>query len=52
MDVPFDLTRVKSMADGQWLASWNDGAAKSAMLDFVARVTRQGGTESCRQPNA
>jgi hypothetical protein len=33
------------MADGQWLSSWNDSAAKSAILDFVARVTKQGGTE-------
>src|SRR5215813_12373312 len=24
------------------LPSWNDGAAKSAILDFVARVTRDG----------
>ena len=24
------------------LASWNDGAAKRAILDFVARVTREG----------
>jgi phosphoglycolate phosphatase-like HAD superfamily hydrolase len=27
------------------LPSWNDGAAKSAILDFVARVTKQGGSE-------
>lgn len=33
------------MADGQSLLSWNDSAVKSAILDFVARVTRQGGTE-------
>jgi hypothetical protein len=33
------------MADGQSLPSWNDSAAKSAILDFVARVTEQGGTE-------
>jgi len=25
------------------LASWNDGAAKSAIVDFVGRVTREGG---------
>jgi hypothetical protein len=31
--------------DGRLLPSWNDSAAKSAILDFVARVTRQGGTE-------
>ena len=33
------------MADAQPLASWNDGAAKSAILDFVARVTKPGGAE-------
>ena len=33
------------MVDPQPLASWNDGAAKSAILDFVARVTKQGGAE-------
>ena len=33
------------MVDSQPLASWNDGAAKSAILDFVARVTREGGSE-------
>ena len=27
------------------LASWNDGAAKSAILDFVARVTKEGGPD-------
>jgi phosphoserine phosphatase len=27
------------------LPSWNDGAAKSAILDFVARVTLEGGLE-------
>ncbi len=29
----------------QPLASWNDGAAKSAILDFVARVTDEGGSD-------
>ena len=33
------------MADNESLPSWNDGAAKSAILDFVARVTNQGGTD-------
>jgi hypothetical protein len=33
------------MADGQLLPSWNDGATKSAILDFVARVTKQGSAE-------
>jgi phosphoglycolate phosphatase-like HAD superfamily hydrolase len=27
------------------LASWNDGAAKKSILDFVARVTQGGGTD-------
>jgi hypothetical protein len=26
----------------QPLPSWNDGAAKSAILDFVTRITKQG----------
>jgi phosphoserine phosphatase len=30
------------------LESWNDGAAKSAIVDFVARVTRNGGSEYVR----
>jgi FMN phosphatase YigB (HAD superfamily) len=33
------------MGDSQSLPSWNDGASKSAILDFVARVTKQGGSE-------
>jgi hypothetical protein len=33
------------MVDHLPLASWNDGAAKSAILDFVARVTTEGGPE-------
>jgi len=33
------------MADNGSLPSWNDGAAKSAILDFVARVTNQGGAD-------
>lgn len=31
------------MADA--LPSWNDGASKSAIVDFVARVTREGGPD-------
>ena len=30
---------------GDPLPSWNDGATKKAIIDFVARVTTQGGTE-------
>jgi hypothetical protein len=33
------------MVDSQPLASWNDGATKSAILDFVARLTKEGGAE-------
>jgi hypothetical protein len=33
------------MAEDQLLPSWNDGAAKSAILDFVARVTKEGGPD-------
>jgi phosphoglycolate phosphatase-like HAD superfamily hydrolase len=33
------------MVDSLPLASWNDGAPKSAILDFVARVTKEGGPE-------
>ena len=33
------------MVDSLPLASWNDGAAKSAILNFVARVTKEGGPD-------
>jgi haloacid dehalogenase-like hydrolase len=33
------------MVDNPPLASWNDGAAKSAILDFVARVAKERGPE-------
>ena len=33
------------MVDNESLPSWNDGASKSAILDFVARVTNQGGAD-------
>jgi hypothetical protein len=36
-----DLAREDRMPSDQ-LASWKDGAAKRAILDFVARVTREG----------
>ena len=32
------------------LPSWNDGAAKSAILDFVARVTKEGGPDFVPPP--
>lgn len=33
---------------GKSLSFWNDGAAKSAILDFVARITREGGPDYVR----
>ena len=33
------------MADNQPLSCWSDGPPKSAILDFVARVTKRGGSE-------
>ena len=32
------------------LNSWNDGAAKTAILDFVRSVTEPGGTRTGRKP--
>jgi hypothetical protein len=32
------------------LSSWNEGAAKSAIVDFVARVTKEGGKEYVAPP--
>ena len=40
------------MVDPQPLASWNEGAAKSAILDFVARVTKPEAPNLHRQPSA
>jgi phosphoglycolate phosphatase-like HAD superfamily hydrolase len=36
---------MAATADASSLASWNEGAARSQILDFVARVTRQGGPD-------
>ena len=36
------------MASVSSLSSWNDGAAKSAIVDFVARVTREGSPDFVR----
>jgi phosphoserine phosphatase len=38
------------MTDAEPLASWNDGAAKSAILDLVARVTKEGGPDFVPAP--
>ena len=39
------LLRAPSLAQADPLPSWNDGAAKKAILDFVARVTTHGGAD-------
>lgn len=36
---------VPSFAQSDPLPSWNEGAAKTAIVDFVARVTQEGGPE-------
>lgn len=36
------------MAMTEPLASWNDGAAKTAILEFLARVTQEGGADYVR----
>jgi phosphoserine phosphatase len=36
---------------GDPLPSWNDGATKKAILDFVARVTREGGPDFVPPPD-
>ena len=36
-------TSAVAQAQRDPLPSWNDGATKSSILDFIARVTTQGG---------
>ena len=36
-------TSALAQAQRDPLPSWNDGATKASILDFVARVTTQGG---------
>lgn len=40
--------KVANMMAGDPLSSWNDGPAKTAILDFVARVTEEGGADFVR----
>jgi haloacid dehalogenase-like hydrolase len=44
---PLRPTSALAQTDG--LPSWNDGAAKRSITDFVARVTRQGGPDFVAQ---
>lgn len=39
------FTPAQAQKSGDWLPSWNDGAPKRAIMDFVARVTREGGPD-------
>src|SRR5215471_17008712 len=44
------LPRVSAFAQSDPLPSWNDGAAKQSILDFVAAVTREGSPDLVPQP--
>ena len=44
----FRSTSAVAQAQRDPLPSWNDGATKSSILEFVARVTTQGGP--CLRP--
>ena len=45
------VAKMKATSAGaersEWMldSSWNEGAAKSAIVDFVARVTKEGGPD-------
>lgn len=43
--VLFLLPTSPLMAQGDPLPSWNEGSTKQAILDFVANVTKEGGTD-------
>ncbi len=43
-------TAARAQAPTTELASWNDGAAKQAITDFVGRVTRQSGADFVPPP--
>jgi phosphoglycolate phosphatase-like HAD superfamily hydrolase len=45
VDVGAAFRRPESQSGADRLASWNDGAAKKAITDFVARVTQEGGPD-------
>ena len=42
---PLSSTDTKAQTPANPLLSWNDGPAKQAILDFVARVTKKGGDD-------
>ena len=43
LSVALRSTSAPAQAQGDPLPSWNEGATKPSILDFVARVTTQGG---------
>jgi hypothetical protein len=45
LSIPMLTIPVRAQAQTDPLPSWNDGANKQAISDFVARVTRQGGPD-------
>jgi hypothetical protein len=46
----FTATGLPAVAQTDPLTSWNDGARKSAILDFVKRVTAEGGSDFVPAP--
>jgi len=45
LSVALRPTSALAQAQRDPLPSWNEGATKSSILDFVARVTTQGGSD-------
>jgi len=41
ISAPFRSTSALAQAQGDPLPSWNEGATKASIVDFVARVTTQ-----------
>src|SRR5215217_5137595 len=39
------VATVPSLAQSGSLPSWNDGATKTSIVDFVAKVTKEGGSD-------
>ena len=51
LPIVFGLTvRTSAQAPTDLLPSWNDGASKRAIVEFVTRVTRQGGVDFVPAP--
>ena len=52
LSVSLRSTSAVAQAQRDPLPSWNEGATKSSILEFVARVTTQGGPSSSRSISA